>query len=60
MSEKKSVEKTVREILHKNRKKYTAEEKIRSRAGRAAWGEHDCGIVPSRRHPPQHVSQVEW
>jgi len=29
MSEKKSVEKTVREIRHKTRKKYTAEEKIR-------------------------------
>ena len=29
MSEKKSVEKTVREIRYKTRKKYTAEEKIR-------------------------------
>jgi len=29
MSEKKSVEKAVREIRHKSRKKYTAEEKIR-------------------------------
>jgi len=29
MNEKKSVEKTVREIRHKTRKKYTAEEKIR-------------------------------
>ncbi len=56
-----SVEATVREIRRKTRKKYNAEEKMRTpalavrckcRAGRIAWGNQHCRIMSSRRTDP--------
>jgi hypothetical protein len=64
----KEVEATVREIRRRTRKKYSAEEKVRTpalacwcqcRIGRLTWGGKDCGVVPPGRHPPEYVLQME-
>jgi hypothetical protein len=70
MSEETSaaVEAKVRAIRRKTRKKYSAEEKVRTPAlacwckccfGRLARGGKDCRAVPPGRHPPKYVLQME-